>query len=75
MGPDGEHKKICINGDENGNGEKAGSNKAETNVRSVRTVKMYTQEATKDKHTNSPSSLRRMKMEVNPLIYESEPLI
>lgn len=46
-------------------------------TRNVKTVKMYIQNDTKMeiKHSNSPSSIRRMKMEVNPLRYEMEPLI
>ncbi|KAJ1613572.1 snoRNA [Cryptosporidium canis] len=57
-------------------GDERLENEAKLIMRNIRTVKVYTQDSTEQiQRTNSPSSIRRMMLEVNPLIYEKEPLI
>ncbi|CAD98505.1 hypothetical predicted protein, unknown function [Cryptosporidium parvum] len=49
----------------------------ESKVKNSRTVKIHTNGGSEkhSKNINSPNSIKRMKMEVNPSRYENEPLI
>ncbi|OII73107.1 uncharacterized protein cubi_02338 [Cryptosporidium ubiquitum] len=73
-----EHSPSCTQGDAiNDEGDKKETKKNESIKRNAKTVKMYIRNDAEEeiKRKNSPSSIKRMKMEVNPLIYEKEPLI